>query len=86
MTKLGWIKFNKTQTKTDSRFSSGISFLIYSDSEMRIINLIFSVNMLVGLTVKKTSNKDFNTGYDKIWQKGPEVKHKYSKRFGASDS
>ncbi len=29
--------------------------------------------------MKKTSDKDFLDGYDKIWQKGPEVKHKYSK-------
>jgi hypothetical protein len=31
--------------------------------------------------MKKTPNKDLFAGYDKIWQKGPEVKREYTSPF-----
>jgi len=41
---------------------------------------------LIDVTVKKTSNKTLFVEYDKIWQKGPEVKHKFTKFDWANDS
>ncbi len=41
-----------------------------------IESLVF--NIISWYTMKKKSNKDMLEVYDKIWQKGPEVKHNYS--------
>ncbi len=41
---------------------------------------------MVELTMKKTSNKDLLAEYDKIWQKGPEVRNKYSNFVWADES
>ena len=38
------------------------------------------------IIMKKTSNKDLFARYDELWQKGPEVKRKYTSSGGLSES